>query len=73
MTVYTYSQARQNLAFLLDEALAKRNILIKRRDGSLFTIKPVTKKKSPLDIEGIKTDISTNELIDIIRESRERN
>jgi len=73
MKVYTYSQARQKLAALLDDARQEGQVQIKRRDGQTFIIKPIEEKKSPLDIAGVSTDISLDELNDAVRESRERN
>lgn len=72
MKVYTYSQARQKLAKLLDDARQEGQVQIKRRDGQTFIIKPVEEKKSPLDVAGVSTDISLDELNEVIRESRER-
>ncbi len=72
MTVYTYSQARQNFSGLLDIARRKGKVLVKRRDGQLFSIKPEKTINSPLDVKGIKTTIKTKEIVDIIRESRSR-
>jgi hypothetical protein len=40
MNVYTYTEARQSRATLLDEALREGEVLIKRRDGQLFSLKP---------------------------------
>lgn len=72
MKVYTYSQARQKLAKLLDDARLEGEVQIKRRDGQTFVIKPVEEKKSPLDVEGVKTEIGLQELNKAVRESRER-
>ena len=72
MKVYTYSQARQKLANLLDDARREGQVQIKRRDGQTFIIKPVKEKKSPLDIAGVSTDLSLDELNKAVRESRER-
>lgn len=72
MKVYTYSQARQKLARLLDDARREGQVQIKRRDGQTFVIKPVEDKKSPLDIAGVTTDINLDELNESVRESRER-
>ena len=69
--VYTYSEARQKLARVLDQAATEGEVLIKRNDGQVFVIKPVLEKRSPLDVPGIDLGISTSELVDIIRESRE--
>lgn len=70
MTVYTYSQARQNFASLLDKASAEGEVLIKRKDGQVFSMKPEKSIKSPLSVKGIKPFITTKELIDVIRKQR---
>jgi len=72
MKVYTYSKARQQLAKLLDDATQEGQVQIKRRDGQTFIIKPVKEKKSPLDVPGVSTDLSLDELNEAVRESRER-
>lgn len=71
MDVYTYSSARQNLATVLDQAKKTGRVIIKRRDGSLFSLVPEEKPISPLDVEGLNSGIKRQELLDIIRESRE--
>jgi hypothetical protein len=70
MTVFTYSNARQNFASLLNLASKSGEVLIKRQDGRVFSLKLSNRKRSPLDIKGISTKITTNEIIDIVRESR---
>jgi hypothetical protein len=75
MKVYNYSEARQNFAAILNTSL-KEDVIISRKDGSKFRIIPLfTKeenKKSPFDIAGLKTKIKTNEIINTIRDMRER-
>jgi hypothetical protein len=51
-------------------------VIITRRDGSKFKIIPMDTKKSkghsPLEnIKGIKANVSTEELVEIIRDGRE--
>jgi antitoxin (DNA-binding transcriptional repressor) of toxin-antitoxin stability system len=70
MTVYTYSEARQKLASLLDKARAEGEVLIRRKDGQVFSMRPEKSKKSPLSVKGIRPFISTKELVEIIREQR---
>lgn len=70
--VYTYSEARQNLASLLDQAQREGEVSIKRKDGGLFVIRPAEQKTSPLNVEGLNLGVSTEEIIDFVRESRER-
>ena len=72
MTIYTYSQARQKFASILDQARKKGKILIRRKDGSIFEIKPLTKTESPLDVSGIDIKISKEEIINYLKEIRER-
>jgi hypothetical protein len=72
MKSFTYSNARQNFASLLNIASKSSEVLIKRQDGTVFSLKLSSRKRSPLDIKGISTKITTNEIVDIIRESRSK-
>jgi antitoxin (DNA-binding transcriptional repressor) of toxin-antitoxin stability system len=72
MKVYTYSEARQQLARLLDEARTGGEIRIKRRDGSEFAVRPVRSDASPFDVPGIETSVTLEDIVAAIRESRER-
>ena len=69
-TVYTYTEARQNLATLLDKAAAEGEVRIKRRDGQEFLVRPVSSEKSPLDVGGIDLDITADEIVEFIAEGR---
>jgi hypothetical protein len=70
MNVYTYTQARQNLATLLDKALREGQVLIKRRDGQVFVVRPQPRPDSPLNIEGIDLNVTASEIVTFIQESR---
>lgn len=70
MNIYTYSEARQNLASVLDTAKRSGKVLIKRRDGSTFALMPEPQTKSPLDVEGVDTDLRPGEMLDLVRHSR---
>lgn len=72
MKTYTYSEARQNLAALLEEATRSGEVQIRRRDGRSFAVPPAKLKRSPLDVEGIKTDLSGDEIVAVVREMRRR-
>jgi antitoxin Phd len=72
MNVYTFSEARQKLATVLDEAQRKGAVRIKRRDGSEFEIAPVRSQTSPLDIPGIDLGLSAEEIVSAVREVRAR-
>ncbi len=70
MKVFTYSEARQNLSKLLSLA-QNEEVVIKRRDGSVFSLKakkPAT--ASPFDIAGVKTGATTQDILDAIRLGR---
>jgi len=68
--VYTYTEARQNLASLLDLAIQEGEVRVKRKDGQTFVIKPEQKAGSPLDVEGVDLGIAATEIVQFIRESR---
>jgi hypothetical protein len=70
MNVYTYSEARQKLAKLLDQVLKEGAVKIKRRDGKVFIIRPDEGGSSPLDIPPVPIDISGEEIVEIVREGR---
>lgn len=72
MTTYTFSEARQKFATVLDKAKSEGRVLIKRKDGSAFVIAPVSKPESPLDVEGVDLDMTADEIINIVREVRRR-
>jgi len=72
MKVYTYSQARQKLARLLEEARNEGQVGIKKRDGQTFILKPVKDQGSPLDIKGVDIGLELEDLNSAVRESRER-
>ncbi|MBF0386415.1 MAG: type II toxin-antitoxin system Phd/YefM family antitoxin [Candidatus Omnitrophica bacterium] len=72
MTVYTYSNARQNLSRVLDKARREGEVLIKRQDGSLFSLRRALPVTSPLDVTGIATNISRHDILAAVRESRSR-
>lgn len=72
MNTYTYSEARQKLALLLDKAKKEGKVLIKRKDGAIFELKSVKEKKSPLDVKGVNAKLKKDEILEILREVRER-
>ncbi len=72
MQVFTYSEARQKLAKVLEEAEATGKVLIRRRDGRTFALVPEQLPSSPLDVPSIQAEISTQEIVAILRESRKR-
>lgn len=47
-------------------------VLIRRKDGRTFALSPEKDVSSPLDVPTIKANISSQEIVDIIREGREK-
>ena len=72
MREYSFTEARQHFATILDEAKKDGAVCIKKRDGQVFYIKPAKSKRSPLDIKGVNLGVSSSEIVDIIREGRSR-
>ncbi len=70
MNIYTYTEARQKLATLLNRALEEGEVLIKRRDGQVFVLKPQSRVDSPLDVGGVNLNITATEIVNFIREGR---
>jgi PHD/YefM family antitoxin component YafN of YafNO toxin-antitoxin module len=70
MKVYTYSEARQNLATLLEQARREGSVRIRRRDGQSFVLKPEPTAGSPLDVEGIDLNLTMDEIVEFVREGR---
>ena len=72
MKIYTYSKAREKLADILEESKSEE-VVIQRRKGDMFSIIPKTPRgRSPFDVPGLQKDITREEIIEAIRESRER-
>jgi len=72
MKVYTFSKARQEFAAVLNTAEREGAVRITRRDGRAFTIQPVRESLSPLAVVGIDLRADREEIVALVRESRER-
>jgi hypothetical protein len=73
MQVYTYSEARQKLALVLEQAENTGKVLIRRKDGRTFVLRPLkSTNESPLNVATINVDVTTEDIVDIVREGRER-
>jgi hypothetical protein len=72
MQVYTYSEARQRFAEVLERAEVDGKVLIRRRDGRSFSLEPEKAPTSPLDVQAVPNRLKRGELVAIIREGRER-
>lgn len=72
MKNYTFSEARQNFAAVLEQARRDGAVRIQRRDGQSFVLTPEPQKASPLDIPGItpSTPVTRKEILQSIQEGR---
>jgi len=68
--IYTFSQARQQLATVLEEASREGKVQIRRRDGRSFVVQPVVVAGSPLDVPAVSTALTTTEILALVREGR---
>lgn len=72
MQVYSYSEARQKFATVLKQAESTGKVIIRRKDGRTFALVPEKSVFSPLDVPRIKANVTTEEIVDIVRAGRER-
>ena len=70
MNTYTFTEARQKLASLLEQASKSGEVRIKRRDGQVFVIRPQKRIGSPLDVSGVDLNLTHDEILESIQESR---
>ncbi len=71
MRVYSTSEARQHFADLLNRARREGQVEIRRRDGHCFVVRPVASGGSPLEVPGVDTDLSRDEVVGLVRKSRQ--
>ena len=72
MEIYSYSEARQKLSSVLDEAESTGKVLIRRRDGRTYSLVPERMPSSPLDVPSVNAIISTQEVVELVRRERGR-
>jgi hypothetical protein len=70
MKEFTYSEARQRLASLLERARREGAVRIRRKDGQLFVLRPEPTSGSPFDVPAIGTRLNREEIVEAIREGR---
>jgi PHD/YefM family antitoxin component YafN of YafNO toxin-antitoxin module len=70
MNTYTFTEARQKLASLLEQAARNGEVRIKRRDGQVFVIRPQKRKGSPLNVEGVQLNLTRDDILESIAEGR---
>jgi hypothetical protein len=68
---YTSTQARQNWSSVIKKVLEDGEVFITLRNNTKLVLKIDKGDKSPLDIPGINTKATMQDVIDSVRESRE--
>jgi len=74
MKSYTFSEARQKFATVLEQARRDGAVRIQRRDGQSFVVLPEQSSMSPLDIAGIQPEqsITRDDILSSIQDGRHR-
>ncbi len=73
MKVYTYSEARQRFATILECAVREGAVGIRGKDGQVFVLRPETPPTaSPLDVPGIDLDLTRDEIVALVHEGRRK-
>jgi hypothetical protein len=72
MTTFTDQQARGQLDAVLNTARQEGEVRIRAQDGQEFSVRPVPPAKSPLDIPGVDLHLTAEEIVQAVREGRER-
>lgn len=70
MKEFSFSEARQSFAAVLDRARREGAVRIRRRDGQVFMLTPVAERRSPLDVVGVKLDLTRDELVELVHAGR---
>ena len=71
LRLYTYAEANRDLSGILTIAQESGAVAIRGPDGRAYVLQPEPKlNSSPLDIPGIDLDITTEEIVQTIREMR---
>ena len=70
MKVYTYSEARQQLATVLEQANREGGVRIRRKDGRVFLLQPERTKTSPLDVPALGLKLTRKEIVEFVHAGR---
>jgi len=70
MKEFTYSEARQRFAAVLESARRDGAVRIRRRDGQAFVLRPDVRQGSPLDVSGIDLGLDDQEIVELVHEGR---
>lgn len=68
----TVIKTQEDLLRMFELARREGQVKIERPNGEVFVLRPENASASPLDVPGIDLGISTDEIVETIREGRER-
>ena len=74
MLTYDYADVQKDIETIFNESITD-DVIITRNDGYIFKIISMKKEQpaaSPLDIPGIDTNITMDDIVESVRECRER-
>lgn len=66
-------KTQEDLLRMFELARKDGQVKIERPNGEVFVLKPDAPPASPLDVQGIDLGLSGSEIVDFVREVRERN
>jgi hypothetical protein len=71
MRVYTYSEARREFSeFAKPRAPREGEVQVRRRGGQVFVVRPSVPPDSPLDVAGVRSRLSRDEIVKLVGGSR---
>ncbi len=70
MNTYTFTEAREKFASILDQAAREGEVSIRRRDGQVFVIRLQKRTDSPLNVKGLNLKLSREEILASIAQGR---
>ncbi|GHT11215.1 hypothetical protein AGMMS4956_03880 [Bacteroidia bacterium] len=73
MKTYSYTEAYRSFPMILDAALME-DVVIKRKNTNAFEVVYTNNNRSlsPFEVAGISSDITTQEIVDCVKEGRRR-
>ena len=58
MYAYSFSEVKQNIKSVFEQAIIDGAVQIKGEDGQFFMLMPIVERKSPLDVAGVSLDLT---------------
>ena len=70
MYAYSFSEVKQNINSIFEQAIIDGAVQIKVEDSQIFMLTPVAAKKSPLDVSSVALGLIADEIVDFVHEGR---